>query len=174
MNKPSRELFEDQPDDRLEDRPKDHTENQPKDQLEDQPENQPKDQLENQSESRSAAERVSFFVALAILLGIVSGVGYLWVSDRNQSLPVLKVSTSRTEQRQADYYVPFTVTNLGGKTAATVQVTAELRINSEVVESGEQIIDFLSREEEATGAFIFVRNPNEGELTIRVASYSEP
>ncbi|MGB7487150.1 MAG: TIGR02588 family protein [Phormidesmis sp.] len=162
MNKPSRELFEDQPDDRLEDRPKDHTENQPK------------DQLENQSESRSAAERVSFFVALAILLGIVSGVGYLWVSDRNQSLPVLKVSTSRTEQRQADYYVPFTVTNLGGKTAATVQVTAELRIDSEVVESGEQIIDFLSREEEATGAFIFVRNPNEGELTVRVASYSAP
>ncbi|MBE9060897.1 TIGR02588 family protein [cf. Phormidesmis sp. LEGE 11477] len=125
-------------------------------------------------ESRSVAEQVSFFLALAILLIIVSCVGYLWVSDRTQSPSILEISTHSAEQRRASYYVPFTVTNLGGTTATTVQVIAELRVDNEIVEWGEQTIDFLSRDEEAEGAFVFVRNPTDGELIVRVASYSEP
>ncbi len=128
----------------------------------------------NPKESRSAAEQISFFIALIILLGIIGSVGYLWVSDRAQSPAVLQISTKSIEQREASYYLPFTVTNLGGQTAATVQVIAELRINNEIVEWGEQTIDFLSQEQEAEGTFIFVRNPDEGELTVRVASYSKP
>lgn len=122
----------------------------------------------------STAERVSFTIALFILFGIIGSVGYLWVSDRSQTLPILQISTDSAEQREASYYIPFTVTNLGGKTAETVQVIAELRINNEIVEQGEQSINFLSREEEVTGAFVFVRDPNEGELTVRVASYLNP
>ncbi|MGB3786578.1 MAG: TIGR02588 family protein [Phormidesmis sp.] len=143
----------------------------------DQPDsNQPdsQDTESNSKESRSVAEHISFLIALAILLGIVGSVGYLWVSDRAQSPPVLQLSTDSAEQRKASYYLPFSVTNLGGQTAVNVQIIAELRINNEIVESGEQTIDFLSHEEEAEGAFVFVRNPNEGELTVRVASYSEP
>ncbi|MEM8503860.1 MAG: TIGR02588 family protein [Cyanobacteria bacterium P01_D01_bin.1] len=127
-----------------------------------------------QPESRSTAERVSFLIALTILLGIIVSVGYLWVSDRNQTPPVLEISTDSIEQRKSSYYVPFAITNLGGKTAATVQIVAELRIDNEIVESSEQTIDFLSREEEAEGAFIFTRNPSEGELTVKVTSYLDP
>lgn len=128
----------------------------------------------HEPDSRSVAEQVSFSLALAILLIVVSCVGYLWVSDRTQSPSILEISTHSTEQRQTNYYVPFTVTNLGGTTATTVQVIAELRVDSEIIEWGEQTIDFLSRDEEAEGAFVFVRNPSEGELTVRVASYSAP
>jgi uncharacterized protein (TIGR02588 family) len=70
--------------------------------------------------------------------------------------------------------VPFTVTNAGGETAESVQVVAELRIDGEVVESGEQTLEFLSSQETTGGAFIFTRNPQEGELVMRVASYQEP
>lgn len=128
----------------------------------------------NKPNSRSTAEQISFFVALMILLGIIGCIGYLWRSDRTQSPSILKISTHSLEQRQTNYYVPFTVTNLGGTTATTVQVIAELRIDNEIAEWGEQTIDFLSRDEEAEGAFIFIRNPNDGELTVRVASYSSP
>ena len=128
----------------------------------------------NKSDSRSMAERISFLIALMILLGIVSCIGYLWVSSRTQSPSILEISTRSAEQRQTNYYVPFTVTNLGGATATTVQIIAELRVANEVVEWGEQTIDFLSRDEEAEGAFVFVRDPSDGELTVRVASYSEP
>ncbi len=123
---------------------------------------------------RSTAEQVSFLIALLILFGIIGSVGYLWVRDRNQSPPTLQVLTDSAEQRETSYYVPFTVTNIGGTTAETVQVIAELRVNNEIVEWGEQSIDFLSREEAVTGAFVFLRDPSEGELTVRVASYLIP
>ncbi|MGB3294299.1 MAG: TIGR02588 family protein [Phormidesmis sp.] len=125
------------------------------------------------SKSQSVAERISFFVALAILLAILAGVGYLWVRDRNQDPPVLQV-TSKIEQRQGKYYVPFTVTNQGGETAAAVQVIVELRIDGTLVEWGDQRIEFLSSQEEATGSFILTQDPTLGELTVRVASYQTP
>ena len=125
------------------------------------------------SKPQSVAERISFMLASAILLAVLSGVGYLWLRDRNQDPPTLKV-TSSLEARQGQYYVPFTVTNTGGTTATMVQVMAELRIDGALVEWGDQQINFLSSQEEATGAFVFTRNPSEGDLTVRVASYQEP
>lgn len=137
-----------------------------------------KEQSNNQPTSSKAgswsmAEQISFAIASALLVAILGTVGYLWVSDRNQDPPALEVS-SHLEQRQGKYYVPFTVTNTGGETATAVQVIAELRVNSEVVEWGEQEIEFLSRQEEAKGAFIFIRDPRAGELTVRVAGYAMP
>lgn len=125
------------------------------------------------SQSQSAAERISFLLATAVLLAILSGVGYLWVRDRNQEPPALEV-TSTLERREGQYYVPFTVTNIGGTTATMVQVMAELRIDGALVEWGDQQVEFLSSQEEATGVFIFTRDPAEGELTVRAASYQMP
>ncbi len=128
----------------------------------------------DKTDSGSMAERISFLLALVIVLAVLGGVAYLWVRDRNQDPPVLQVSTSATEQREAYYYVPFTVKNAGGETAASVQIMAELRVSGEIVEWGEQTVDFISFQEEASGAFIFTRDPSAGELMVRVASYSRP
>ncbi len=125
------------------------------------------------SKPQSVAEKISFVIASVILLAVLGGVGYLWVRDRNQDPPVLQV-TSKTTQREGRYYVPFTVTNVGGETAAAVQVVAELRVEGALVEWGDQQIDFLSSQEEVEGSFLFLRNPNAGELTVRVASYQSP
>ena len=132
-----------------------------------------KEQPEEEQSSRSTAEKISFVLASVILIAVLGAVGYLWWSDRNQDPPAIEIS-SHIEPRQGKYYVPFTVVNTGGQTATTVQVFAELRINGELVEWGDQSVDFLSRQEEAEGAFIFVRDPNAGELTVRVAGYSMP
>jgi len=70
--------------------------------------------------------------------------------------------------------VPFTVTNTGGETAESVQIIAELRVNGEVLESGDQQIDFLSSGETQEGAFIFSRNPSQGQLIVRPSSYKLP
>ena len=125
------------------------------------------------SQSGSIAEKISFLIASAILLAVLGGVGYLWVRDRNQEPPILQV-TSKTTPRQGQYYVPFTVTNTGGETAAAVQVIAELRVDGVLVEWGNQQVDFLSSQEEVEGTFLFLRNPKAGELTVRVASYQSP
>ena len=51
---------------------------------------------------------------------------------------------------------------------------AELSFNDKVLETGTQQIDFLSRREKRSGEFIFSRDPQQGELKIRVASYKLP
>lgn len=123
---------------------------------------------------RSSAEWTSFGVALFILAAVIGLVVYEWLTQEKQP-PVLSVSPS-SEVREApgQYYVPFSVENTGGKTAESVQVIAELSINGEVEESGEQQIDFLASGETEEGAFVFSRDPRQGELTVRVASYKLP
>ena len=127
-----------------------------------------------QKQKRSPAEWTTFSIALLILAAIVGLVIYKWLTQKNQP-PVLSISSS-SEVREApgQYYVPFSVTNTGGETAESVQVIAELRINGDVEESGEQLIDFLASGEKEEGAFVFSRNPRQGKLVVRVASYKRP
>jgi len=122
---------------------------------------------------RSFAEWVTFGIAALILVTIASLVIYDWVGTP-PSPPIISL-TQNGEIREADglFYVPFTITNTGGDTAEAVQVIAELRIGDEV-EAGEQQIDFLAGDETAEGAFVFSRNPKDGELRLRVASYKIP
>jgi uncharacterized protein (TIGR02588 family) len=123
---------------------------------------------------RSRAEWTTFSIALFILAVIVGLVLYKWLTQKNQP-PVLSI-TRQSDIREApgQFYVPFSVTNTGGETAESVQVMAELRINGEVEEAGEQQIDFLASGEKEEGAFVFSRDPRQGELVIRVASYKLP
>lgn len=127
-----------------------------------------------QKPPRSRAEWTTFSIALFILAVIVGLVLYKWLTQKNQP-PVLSI-TRQSDIREApgQFYVPFSVTNTGGETAESVQVMAELRINGEVEEAGEQQIDFLASGEKEEGAFVFSRDPRQGELVIRVASYKLP
>lgn len=64
--------------------------------------------------------------------------------------------------------------NYGGKTAESVEIVARLVVQNNIVETGRQEIDFLSRNEQRSGEFIFSRDPQQGDLKIRVASYRLP
>ncbi len=129
---------------------------------------------EHQDQGRSLAEWVTFGIATAILLAIVGLVIYDWVITPPLPPTVQVRQTEAIRTINGSYYVPFSVANTGGKTAAAVQVIAELRVNGMVVQRGEQQIDFLSGGESRDGAFIFSRDPRMGELTVRVASYKMP
>lgn len=130
---------------------------------------------QQQRPPRSLAEWVSFAIATCIVALLVGLVLYDWATQKNQP-PILSVTPKGREIRQAQdqFYVPFEITNTGGKTAESVQIIAELSVNGKVEESGEQQIDFLSGGETEEGAFVFTRNPQDGELTVRVASYKLP
>ncbi|HEY0734477.1 MAG TPA: TIGR02588 family protein [Herpetosiphonaceae bacterium] len=123
---------------------------------------------------RSLAEWVTFGVATLVLITIVSLVIYDWVATPNTP-PVIELTQSgEIRQVNGQYYIPFTIKNIGGNTAEAVQLIAELKIDGEVEESGEQQIDFLAGDESEEGAFVFNRNPGEGELILRVGSYKMP
>ena len=122
---------------------------------------------------RSLAEKVSFSISLFIVGIIVSLVCYIWITGETNP-PILAVRTSSVRQVDQQYYVPFTVGNYGGKTARSVEVVGELSQAQKTLEIGRQEIDFLSRQEERSGEFIFSHNPQQSELTVRVASYKQP
>ncbi|WP_449418087.1 TIGR02588 family protein [Phormidium nigroviride] len=123
---------------------------------------------------RSLAEWVTFAIASFILATLIGLIVYNWLTKKNEP-PILSV-TQNTAMREIEgqFYIPFILTNTGGETAESVQVIAELRVNGEVLESGEQQIDFLSSDGTQEGAFIFSRDPRKGQLILRVASYKLP
>lgn len=127
-----------------------------------------------QPEGRSPAEWVTFSVSLSILAALIGLVCYDWFTRRDEPPVLTVIQKGEIYNTQGQYYVPFEVKNTGGNTADSVQVIAELRINGEIEESGEQQIDFLSGGEAEKGAFIFTRNPQEGELVLRAGSYTSP
>ncbi|MBD2302530.1 TIGR02588 family protein [Nostoc sp. FACHB-190] len=130
-------------------------------------------ETESQSE-RSLAEWITFGIALSILGVVISLVGYIWLNEKNQP-PILSVNQkSAIREIDGKFYVPFEIVNTGGETAESVQIIAELKFADQVVETGEQQIDFLSDGEKEEGAFIFSKNPSQGQLNVRVASYKLP
>ncbi len=129
---------------------------------------------DNRNRPRTLAEWTTSGIAIAILAGIAGLIAYSWLAGEDQP-PVLTVSqNSATRQAKGSFYVPFSIRNTGSKTAESVQVTAELRINGQVQATGEQQIEFLSAGETEEGAFVFNRDPSQSELTLRVASYKLP
>lgn len=136
-----------------------------------------KQDIANQDSSESTfsmAEKISFSIAIVIVVLLLGLVIYSWRIQKHKP-PILTLTQPEIiRQEQKQFYVPFKIMNEGGETAQSVQVIGELYFNGEVIEQGEQQIDYLSGGESASGAFIFSRNPQEGEVKIRVASYKLP
>lgn len=127
------------------------------------------------SDQRTPAEWLTFSMASCLLIALISAVIAAWIDPRHQKPPLIQTAQDGAVwESSGQFYVPFTVMNTGGGTAESVQIIGELEINGEVVESGEQQIDFLSGGEAEEGAFIFSQDPQQGTLTLRAASYKLP
>ena len=123
---------------------------------------------------RSLAEKVSFSISLFVVSTIVFLIVYAWITGDNNP-PVLSVTAGANIRHiEQQYYIPFTVKNSGGETVESVEIVAQLLTDLHPQETGRQQVDFLSRQETREGEFIFSRDPSEGELVIRVASYKLP
>jgi uncharacterized protein (TIGR02588 family) len=123
---------------------------------------------------RSPAEWVTFSIASLILAAIAGLVIYTWATKQERP-PSFSIDQSpQIRESDGQFYVPFEISNTGGETVESVQIVAELKINGQIEESGDQQIDFLSEGEKETGAFIFRKDPRKGELTVRVSSYKLP
>lgn len=140
------------------------------------------------------AERITFGIASLVVVILVGLVLLMW-SIQNDRPPVLTVQNATAQSaafqpgivqtgivqnpmevrvESGQFYVPFTIKNTGGTAAESVQVIGELRQGDEILESGEQQIDFLASGETEEGAFVFSRDPRRTNLRIRVASYKLP
>ncbi|MEM8779278.1 MAG: TIGR02588 family protein [Cyanobacteria bacterium P01_G01_bin.49] len=126
------------------------------------------------SPRRSLPEKLSFGIAIAILIILIGLIIYSWRSQSNKP-PILSVNFGQQiRQVQGQYYVPFVVTNEGEQAVKSVRIIGQLKIGTTIEQIGEQEVDFLSRGETVSGAFIFTYDPQDGELTVRVSGYKLP
>jgi len=117
---------------------------------------------------------VSFAVASVIVLALVGLLMVRWV-DGPLDPPAFEVLTdggARTDRGQ--HFVVAKVENTGDETAENVEVVAELTLDGELVEEGQQMIDFLSGGEVEEITFVFVEDPRRGHVDVRVVSYGVP
>lgn len=122
---------------------------------------------------RTTAERVSMAISMAVVLAVLAGIGSLMLrADTADANFVVEVAAVR--ERGLDHHVHVRVRNDGDRTVENVQVVAELRIDGEQPLEGEQLLHFLAPSTEDEVVFVFNRDPNEGTLDLRVASYATP
>lgn len=135
---------------------------------------EPRLRLHRQQPIRISAETVTLAIASLLVAVLVALIIFIWITESDED-PVIAITRDQAiYEVRGQYYVPFTVTNEGGKTAEAVVIVAELKANGEVEESGEQEIDFLSSKEEEEGLFIFNQDPKTRELVIRASGYKMP
>jgi uncharacterized protein (TIGR02588 family) len=126
-----------------------------------------------QRRRRGVAERVVVAIAGGVLLALAGAIGWLWLQPRDPA----QLNVSRPEvlrQVGGQRYVSAEVRNDGDETAEAVQVVAELSVDGEVVADGEQSVDFLSGGETQEIVFVFDTMAPDGEIRLRVASYTIP
>ena len=124
--------------------------------------------------ARSGAEWVTLGVSCLVLLVLVALILGQAVFGGSQP-PAVRLRTEAVERRAGGlFYLPVRVTNTGDETAEAVQVLAELTVGGEVVEDGDQTIDFLSGGETHELEFVFTTDPATGTVDVRVASFQRP
>jgi uncharacterized protein (TIGR02588 family) len=99
---------------------------------------------------------------LCYFAGLVGLIFFDWQTNQNRP-PAFAVAVSEAVRvTDGRYYVPFAITNTGGRIARMVQVTAELHSTGADDETGEQQIDFLSGHETKAGSFVLPTIPRGG------------
>ena len=121
---------------------------------------------------RTPAEWITFGVSLIVLAVFVGLVARELTSGDDAPAPV---ASQFGPAREVDgtFFVPVEVVNEGDRTAADVQVSAELTVDGEVT-SGDQVVNFLGGGERRQLTFAFSQDPSSGELVVRVTGYADP
>ena len=125
-----------------------------------------------QRAARSIPEWVTFGVSA---FGLAAVVATLTVLAFREDAPAAPTVGRIAEANEVDgqFLVPVDVVNRGDEAAASVQVTAELVIGSEIA-TGDLSIDFLGGGETEELVFVFRDDPTQGELTVEVVGFAQP
>lgn len=124
------------------------------------------------SRARSSAERVTFAVACFVLGLVVVLILGEAVAGSTAARPAAEV-TRIERQPDGRFFVAVEVGNLGGDTAAEVQVTAALELGGRTTQA-DQTIDFLAGHETRDLVFVFDDDPEDGDLVVAVSGFAVP
>ena len=121
------------------------------------------------------AEWVTLGISLAIVIAVLGVTS--WLALHGDVAPATFDVSPKTDQvrhHNDAWYLPIDVRNVGDDTAADVVVRAELDTGNGEAETAEFTVTFLSGGDRTSGTAVFRHDPREGDLSVMVASFSEP
>lgn len=116
---------------------------------------------------KSRSEIVSLAVALALLIALLGTL--VRMSLQEEKPPSFSVSLAQAREEGGMFYLPFTVSNDGTRTAREVVVRAS---NGNGGETAEAIFDYLPGKSSEEGSFVFHTLPQNPD--VRVVSFQNP
>jgi uncharacterized protein (TIGR02588 family) len=128
----------------------------------------------NKSSSQVPALEWAFgFVGFALVAATIVFLAYEALTGGNAP-PDIAVRADRIVAQDQGYLVEISATNRGDRTAAAVQVQAELKNGAETVESSEVQFQYLPARSERKGGVYFTHDPRRLKLVIRARGYERP
>jgi uncharacterized protein (TIGR02588 family) len=119
---------------------------------------------------QSTAEWISLGVSLAVLMGFVGAIVWLWI-HQPVGPPQFMVQRGMVRSETGLFYLPVTITNTGGSAAGQVRVEAKLN-NAGHEEMTVATVDFLPVRAQEEVVMIFRSEPSAA--VVQVVSYRRP
>jgi uncharacterized protein (TIGR02588 family) len=120
------------------------------------------------------AERITFLISLAILLGLLGLLVFQLLAEDDQP-PSIQVTLLRESAYRAAemYYLPVEIANLGDQTAQNLEIVLSLESEDGQAEAASFAIPFLPGQDSIRGTAVFDQDPSTGEISIDI-SFTEP
>ena len=128
---------------------------------------------DQKSKQTSTLEWIVAAVGLILVIGTIGFMIYEALTSKDAP-PKFETSVERIDEINSGYRVIFKTVNEGEKTAADVRIEGELKDGTQSVEKSETTISYAPSKSEVRGGLFFKNNPQQLQMEVRVAGYSEP
>jgi uncharacterized protein (TIGR02588 family) len=129
-------------------------------------------QRSNSSHVASKWEWVAAAISALIVIGVLTVL--IRGAAAGETGPDIVLRVDSVARGTTGYRVMFSAENRGTRTAAALDISAELRDGDVIVESSTATIDYLPGESQRGGGLFFERDPRSLRLVLRPLGYQEP
>jgi uncharacterized protein (TIGR02588 family) len=129
-------------------------------------------QRSNSSHVSSKWEWVAAAISALIVIGVLTVL--IRGAAAGETGPDIVLRVDSVARGTTGYHVMFSAENRGTRTAAALDISAELRDGDVIVESSTATIDYLPGESQRGGGLFFERDPRSLRLVLRPLGYQEP
>jgi uncharacterized protein (TIGR02588 family) len=129
-------------------------------------------QRSNSSHVSSKWEWVAAAISALIVIGVLTVL--IRGAAAGETGPDIVLRVDSVARGTTGYHVMFSAENRGTRTAAALDIGAELRDGDVIVESSTATIDYLPGESQRGGGLFFERDPRSLRLVLRPLGYQEP
>lgn len=133
-------------------------------------------QRKNQQEQASEAPLLHRIIAWLGGLLVAMLLSYLgWQALFAQETPPrVETAVEAVEPQGESFLVLFVARNLGGSTAAALEIKGELRQGDRLLEESRATIDYLPAQSVSRGGLLFRQDPRQATLTLQPGGFVEP